>query len=64
MAHMILWHMYIVYDVRLDVHAPPATMYYPIPDRVVYHVELDILADLTLEFREEYEAKGELSCGL
>ena len=31
--------------------------------RVVYNVELDILADLTLELREDPEPKGELfSC--
>ena len=28
--------------------------------RVAYHVELDILVDLTLELRQEHEAKGEL----
>ena len=30
-SHMIQWHMYIVYDVRLDVHVPSAiktTAYY------------------------------------
>ena len=68
---MIWWHMYIVYDVRLDVHVPSAiktTAYYHVlycrtsvsNPRVVYNVQLDILADLTLELREEHEAKGEL----